>query len=186
MDDDTKRKDPRVAGALALVGGPIGFLYLGWRYALAATVLFLALLMAFAFLLFAPPWLKYVNLPAFAFMAYTICERLNDLLERGQHRAVLEAKSLPVAVFALTSMLPLLAAFDSAVFGVATALPQLMRGDIGGGLMLLLVVTPLLALASFVGFVLIASLIDRGVMRWAPAAPRFIFPPVVSLGKGSS
>ena len=147
MDDDSKRKDPRVAGALALVGGPIGFLYLGSRYALAATFLFLTLLLIFAFLVFAPPWLKYVNLPAFAYMAYTICERLNDLLERGQHRAVIEARTLPVAVFAMTSLLPLLAAFDSAVFGVATALPQLLRGDLGGGLMLLLVVTPLLALA---------------------------------------
>ena len=38
MPADHKQKDPTVAGVLALVTGPLGFLYLGWRYGLAATV----------------------------------------------------------------------------------------------------------------------------------------------------
>ena len=130
MQANPKTKNPRVAGGLALVTGPIGFLYIGWRYALAATVVFLSIIMVFA-LLPVPFWLKYVNLPAFAFMAYRICERLNGLVDRGQHRAVLDADTWPVAAFAMTSMLPLLAAFDSAVFGVATAIPRLIGGDVG-------------------------------------------------------
>lgn len=181
MQDDSKRKDPRVASALALVGGPLGFLYVGWRYALAATGLFLGLLLLFAFLLFVPGWLKWVNLPFFAFMAYRICEKLNGLADRGQHRSVLESKTSPVTIFAMTSMLPLLTGFDSAVFGVATAIPQLLAGDVGGAMMMLLLVTPLFALANFVAFVLIATLIDRAVLKFVPAAPRYIFPPAVAL-----
>ena len=100
MQANSNKKNPRVAGVLALVGGPVGFLYVGWRYALAATVVFLSFMLIFAFLLFAPPWLKYVNLPAFAFMAYRICERLNGLADRGQDRAVLDADTWPVAAFA--------------------------------------------------------------------------------------
>ncbi len=182
MQADSKKKNPTVAGILALVGGPLGFLYVGWRYALAATVVFLSFLLVFTILLFAPPWFKYVNLPAFAFMAYRICERINGLVERGQHRAVLEAHTWPVAVFAMTSMLPLLAAFDSAVFGVATAIPRLLGGDVGGSLLMLLLVTPLFAAVNFVFFVVIATGIDRLVMNSVPTAPRFIFPPAVSLG----
>ena len=179
----SKRKNARLAGALALVGGPLGFLYVGWRYALTATVVFLSFLAVFAFLLFVPPWLKYVNLPFFAFMAYSICEKLNDLVDRGHHRGLLESKTFPVAIFAMTSMLPLLAGFDSAVLGVATAVPQLFNGDVSGGLFMLLAVTPLFAAANFVGFVLVATLIDRLVMKRAPTAPRFIFPPAVALGQ---
>ena len=180
MQDDSNKKNPRVAGILALVGGPVGFLYVGWRYALAATVVFLSFMLVFAFLLFVPPWLKYVNLPAFAVIAYRICERLNGLVDRGQHRAVLNADTWPVAAFAMTSMLPLLAGVHSAVMGVTTAVSPFMGGDVGRGLFMLLLVTPIFVAVNFVGFALIATLIDRVVMRSAPAARRHIFPPVVS------
>ncbi len=185
MQADANKKNPRVAGILALVGGPVGFLYVGWRYALAATVVFLSFMLVFAFLLFAPPWLKYVNLPAFAFMAYRICERLNGLADRGQNRAVLDADTWPVAAFAMTSMLPLLAAFDSAVFGVATAIPRLIGGDVGGSLLMLLLVTPLLVVVNFVFFVVIAAGINRVVLRLEPAAPRSIFPLAIAIGRGT-
>ena len=180
---DSNSKDPKVAGALALVGGPLGFLYLGWPFALAATVVFLSFILFFSFLLLVPSWFKFVNLPAFAFMAYKICERLNGFADRGQHRGALRANTWPVGVFAMTSMLPLLAGFDTAVLGIATALPQLMRGDIGGGLLMLLVVTPLFVALSFVFFVVIATGIDRVVTKLVPAAPRYIFPPLINLGE---
>jgi hypothetical protein len=182
MQADSRRKNPTVAGALALVGGPLGFLYVGWRYAVAATVLFLSSILVFTFLV-VPPWFKYVNLPVFSFMAYRICEKLNGFVDEGQHRSVLLSGTLPVAVFAMTSMLPLLAAFDSAVFGVAIAVPQLVRGDVGGGLLMLLVVTPLLAALSFVFSAVLATGIDRVVLTKVPGAPRYIFPPVIAAEK---
>ena len=179
MQANLKTKDPRVAGGLALVGGPLGFLYVGWRYALAATAVFVAVIMVFAFLP-VPSWLKYVNLPVFAFMAYTICEELNRLVDPGLHRDALESNTWPIAVFAMTSMLPLLAGTHSAVMGVTTAVSPFMGGDIGRGMFMLLLVTPLFVVVNFVGFLLIATLIDRVVMRLAPATRRHIFPPVMS------
>ena len=80
-------------------------------------------------------------------------------------------------------MLPLLAGFDTAVLGIATALPQLMRGNIGGGLLMLSVVTPLFVALSFLLFVVIATGIDRVVTKFEPAAPRYIFPPLIAIGE---
>ena len=70
MQADSKKKDPKVAGVLALVAGPLGFLYVGWRYALAATAVFVSVIGVSAFLLPIPSWLIYVNLPVLAFLAY--------------------------------------------------------------------------------------------------------------------
>ena len=183
MQANPKKKNPRVAGGLALVGGPLGFLYIGWRYALAATVVFLSIIMVFAFLLPVPSWLKYVNLPVFAFIAHRICQKLNRLVDRGLHTDTLESNTLPVAVFAMTSMLPLLAGVHSAVMGVTTAVSPFMGGDVGRGLFMLLLVTPIFVAVNFVGFALIAALIDRVVLRSDPGAARHIFPPAMALGE---
>ena len=182
MQANPKTKNPRVAGGLALVTGPIGFLYIGWRYALAATVVFLSIIMVFA-LLPVPFWLKYVNLPLFAFMAHRICQKLNRLVDRELHRDALASNTLPVAVFAMTSMLPLLAGVHSAVMGVTTAVSPFMGGDVGRGLFMLSLVTPIFVAVNFVGFALIATLIDRVVLRSDPAAARHIFPPAITLGE---
>ena len=181
MQADSK-KNPAVAGALALVGGPLGFLYVSWRYALAATVLFLGSVLVFTFLV-VPPWLKYVNLPAFSYMAYRICERLNDVEDGRQSSGERRSDTLPVAVFAMTSMLPLLAGFDAAVSGVAVSLKKNVRGDIGGALWMLFLVTPLLVAVSFVFSVVLATGINRVVVTKVPRAPRYIFPPVIALEK---
>ena len=182
MQANPKTKNPRVAGGLALVTGPLGFLYIGWRYALAATVVFLSIIMVFA-LLPVPFWLKYVNLPLFAFMAHRICQKLNRLVDRELHRDALASNTLPVAVFAMTSMLPLLAGVHSAVMGVTTAVSPFMGGDVGRGLFMLLLVTPIFVGVNFVGFALIATLIDRVVLRSDPAAATHIFPPAITLGE---
>ena len=182
MQANPKTKNPRVAGGLALVTGSLGFLYIGWRYALAATVVFLSIIMVFA-LLPVPFWLKYVNLPLFAFMAHRICQKLNRLVDRELHRDALASNTLPVAVFAMTSMLPLLAGVHSAVMGVTTAVSPFMGGDVGRGLFMLLLVIPIFVAVNFVGFALIATLIDRVVLRSDPAAARHIFPPAITLGE---
>jgi hypothetical protein len=49
---------------------------------------------------------------------------------------------------------------------------------------MLLLVTPLFVALSFVFFVVIATGIDRVVARLVPAAPRYIFPPLIALGEG--
>jgi len=115
----------------------------------------------------------------FAFIAYRICQKLNHLVDWELHRDILESDTWPIAVFAMTSTLPLLEGVHSAVMGVTTVVSLF----IGGGMFMLLLVTPVFVVVNFVGFVLIATLIDRVVMRLAPAARRHIFPPVVSFGE---
>ena len=183
MSANHKQKNPTTAGVLALVAGPLGFLYLGWHYAVAATGVFAGVILVVAFVLPVPTWLVFVNLPVFAFIASRICEKLNSLVDDGQHRGALASRTLPVAVFAMTSSLPLLAGVNSAVMGVTTAVPQFMNGDVGSGLFTLLLVTPVFVVANFVMGVLIAAGIDHGVLRVAPDAPRHIFPPAISVGE---
>jgi len=185
MQVDAKLKNARMAAGLALATGPLGFLYIGWRYALTAAAVFLSLLLVLSYLLLVPTWFKFVNLPAFAFIAYRTCAMLNELVEEEHHRGMADSQTWPAAIFAMTSMLPLLAAFNSAILGATTAVPQFIRGDFGSGLFMLFAVTPLFAIANFVGFFLIATLIDRMVTTRVRAAPTYIFPPAVALGDRS-
>ena len=48
-----------------------------------------------------------------------------------------------------------------------------------------MLVTPLFVALSFVFFVVIATGIDRVVTKLVPAAPRYIFPPLINLGEGT-
>jgi hypothetical protein len=48
--------------------------------------------------------------------------------------------------------------------------------------LMLLVVTPLFVALSFVFFVVIVTRIDRVVTKFEPAAPRYIFPPLMAIG----
>ena len=86
------------------------------------------------------------------------CETLNGLVDKEQHRSALASNTLPVAVFAMTSALPLLAG----VMGVTTAFSRLMGGDVGGALFMALLVTPLLAVVNFV----LGALIRRRNRSW--------------------
>jgi hypothetical protein len=183
MPADHKQKDPTRAGVLALVTGPLGFLYLGWRYGLAAIVVFPSVMLVVAFLLPVPSWLMFVNLPVLAVIAYRICEKLNNLVDEGQHRRAVASKTLPVAVFAMTSSLPLLAAVNAAVTGITTTTSLLMGGVFGSGLITLLLVTPIFVVVNFVLGVAVAAGIDHAVLRVAPAAPRHVFPPAISVGE---
>ena len=65
MQTDSKRKDAIRAGIWGLVAGPFGFLYIGWRYAVAGIVVFGVLFGVSTSLLSLPSWLILANLPVF-------------------------------------------------------------------------------------------------------------------------
>ena len=176
------KKDPKVASALAFFAGPLGFLYVGWRYAVAATVVFVSVIGVSLFLLPIPSWLVVVNLPVFAFLAYRTCETINGFSDKSQYRSAVASNTLPVAVFAMTSSLPLLASVNAGVMGISTAFSQFSGGDLGGALLMGLLVTPLFVVVNFVLGAIVAAGIDLGVLRMAPAAPRHIFPPAIKVG----
>ncbi|MCH7890311.1 MAG: hypothetical protein IH921_02290 [Gemmatimonadetes bacterium] len=83
----------------------------------------------------------------------------------------------------MTSSLPLLAGVNAAVMGASTAVSQYAGGAFGGALFTLLLITPIFVVVNFILGVAIAAGIDHGVLRMAPAAPRHIFPPAISVGE---
>ncbi len=170
-----KKKHPAIAAILALVLGPLGYFYIGWRYALTAAIVFVIFVVIFSFLLFVPPWLKYVNLPVLAFMAVGICQIHNTIID-AEHPDAFAFHTIPVAVFAMTTLLPVLAAVDTAAIGIFIAVQRMIDDETGKGLLILFLATPFLTLVHLFAFSLIASGIDWLVLHFAPNAPTNIFP----------
>jgi hypothetical protein len=74
-----RSKSPALAAVLSLFFGPLGYLYVGWRYgvmAVGAFVLFVLVLSVAHFPL--PRWMKYVILPVLAWKAFTVCSVRNN------------------------------------------------------------------------------------------------------------
>jgi len=66
--------------------------------------------------------------------------------------------------------------------GVTTAASQFMGGDLGSGLITLLLVTPIFVVVNFGRGVAIVAGIDHAVLGVAPATPGHIFPPAITVG----
>ena len=179
MQTDSGKKDPKRAGYLGLVAGPFGFLYLGWRYALAGIVVFGVVFGVSVLLLNLPVWLIFANLPVFAFLANQTCQTLNRLVDSGRNRSAWASETLPVAVFAMTRMLPLNAAVTAGALAVTNAFSQFSSGHLGGALFTIVLVTPIFMAASFLVGAMLAAGIDYGVLRWDPNAAKHIFPPLL-------
>lgn len=175
-----KVKRPALAAGLAVIFGPLGYFYFGWRYALAATIVFVLFIAIFSQVLFVPTWLKYINVPVFAFMAVVICRIRNDIIN-AEHDDAFAFNTFPVAVFAMTSLLPILAVIDTIAVGIAVAVQRIIEAQIGKGILILLVATPFLAFVQYFVFSIIAAGIDRLTLRCARTAPTNIFP--VSIGR---
>jgi len=170
-----KKKHPAVAVLLTLLFGPLGYFYIGWRYAVAALVVFAVFILVFSVTLIVPPWLKYLNILVFAFMAIQICQIRNTMIE-AEHPDAFAFNTMPVAIFAMTTMLPILAAIDTAGIGIFIGIRRMVDGEIGKGMLILLVATPLLAVIHLGVLLLIATGIDWLVLQCAPNAPTNTFP----------
>jgi len=80
-----RKRSPALAAILGGLLGPIGYIYIGWRYALACLLMLLPLPIAVAVLGFGlPPLTKYFVLLVLARKAYTICRIRNENIERGE------------------------------------------------------------------------------------------------------
>lgn len=170
-----KKKHPALAAIVTVIFGPLGYLYVGWRYALAGVVIFAIFIIVFSLLLFVPPWLTYVNVLPFAVMAVNICQIRNTIID-NKHPDAFAFNTFPVAIFAMTSLLPILAVVDTAAIGIFMAIQRMLGGEIGKSLFILLLATPFVACINWFLCSFIASAIDRLVLRLVPNAPTNIFP----------
>jgi hypothetical protein len=156
----TGRKSPLVAGVLSFVFGPIGYLYIGWRYA----VLGLAVLAIFATVLALinfpiPAWMKYVILGVFAQKAYAFVSVRNELID-AESTEVSALDTFPVAAMAMSDLLVGVGMFYAGTVGLYVAVRLLLEGSVLRGLLVFLVGTPVLVWIANLAFGLIALGID--------------------------
>jgi hypothetical protein len=175
-----KKKNPWIVAILAVIFGPFGYLYIGWRYAVAAVLAFALFILIFHVLLFVPPWLKFVNVFVFAFMAIQISQIRNKIITAG-HQDAFAFNTFPVAIFAMTNLLPMLAVIDTIAIGIFRGIQTIAAGELGKGLLLLLLATPFMSFINLFVCSLVASGIDWLVILFAPSASTNIFP--TSLGQ---
>jgi hypothetical protein len=177
-----KKKQPAIAGLLTIIFGPFGYLYLGWRYALVAIICVVLFVILFSFILFIPSWFKYVNVIILAVWAVAICKIWNKIVE-AKHPDGFMLNTFPVAVFAMTSLLPLLATVDTVAIGIFVAIRTMFDGRIGKGLIVLFLATPFISFVHYFVSGLIAAGIDKLVLLFNPEAPLNIFPTAIGHGR---
>ena len=156
----TRRKNPFVAAVLSFVFGPLGWLYIGWRYAvlaLAVVAVFVLVLTAINFPI--PSWMKYVILLVFAWKAFTIVSVRNALID-AEGQDVLALNTFPIAAMAMSDLLVGIGMFYAGAIGLYVAGRLVLEGSVLRGLLVVLIGTPVLVLVAGLVFLPIAMGID--------------------------
>lgn len=168
-----KKKNPWIAAILSLILGPLGYLYIGWRYALLGIVillLFVGVLMVVDFDPAVMPgirsWIKYPLLFVFAWKAHSICTVRNGLIDAQDEKAKMIG-AFPFAAMAMTDLLVGLAMFYAGALGLYASAVMLSEGRIVKGLLTLLVGTPALVWIATMMFGFIAVGVDAVFARGA-------------------
>lgn len=180
--DFPMKKHPAIAAILTLIFGPLGYLYIGWRYALSCFIIFVIFTILFSVALFVPTWLTYINVLVLAFWSVQICQ-IRNLIVSEKHSDAFAFNTFPVAIFAMTTLLPLLATVDTVAIGIFVSIRRMIGGEIGKSLIILLLATPFLSFLHYFVSSLIAAGIDKLVLLFAPNAPTNIFPTAIGRKK---
>ncbi len=96
-----------------------------------------------------------------------------------KHSDAFVFNTFPVAIFAMTTLLPLLVTVDTAAIGIFVSIRRMVGGEIGKSLIILLLATPFLTFVHYFVSSLIAAGIDKVVLVFAPNAPTNIFPTAI-------
>lgn len=144
----SKTRRPILAALLALVFGPLGFFYFGWRHGVA--FLLTALMAVGVFFLAVsivpdiPAWVHLAVNAVLAWIAYDLALRVNSaaLLPVGdERRSVVSGGPLLLA-----------AVLTIATYGVLTTAAlgvlQMMAGHVGRGVLILVVGTPIIGVIA--------------------------------------
>lgn len=165
-----KRRRPVAAGALGLVFGPLGYLYLGWRFAVIAMLLVLIFVGVLTVVDFDPAgmpgvrdWIRYPMLLAFAWRAYRLCVIRNALIEAQDPKAARPA-SFPVVAMSMAELLVELAVVYAVALGLFGTYLLLSKGSIVKALLMLFLGTPVLAWLGSLLFGFLSMGIQMGIM----------------------
>jgi hypothetical protein len=167
LEKKMQKKNPVIAAVLSLLLGPLGYFYIGWRYAVMAILIFLLYGIVPALAGFElPMWMQYLILPVLAWKAYTICSVRNALIESAdpQARAL---DSFPVAAMTLSDLLVGMGMVTAGALGVYASGLMFLDGQVLRSLGLLLIGTPVLVCLATLVFGFIAAGIDLMFVRGA-------------------
>jgi hypothetical protein len=155
-----QKKSPTLAGLLGFIFGPFGFLYIGWRYAVLALLVFLIFGTVLTMIDFPiPAWMKYVILLVSAWKGYTICAVRNQLIDSEDENIGL-LNSFPFAAMAMSDLLVGIAIFFAAAIGLYAAGVMFFDGNVIKASLMLVIGTPVLVWAASLLFGFIAMGLD--------------------------
>jgi hypothetical protein len=154
-----KKKSPTLAAVLSLVFGPLGYLYIGWRYAVMALAVFLIFVFVLMVTDFLIPEMRFVTLGILAWKAFIICSVRNQLIETGDEDIAI-LNSFPVAAMAMSDLLVGMGRGYAVAVGLYVTVRLLLDGSVLNGLFLLLLGTPALVWIASIVFGFIALGID--------------------------
>lgn len=155
-----QKKSPTLAALLGFIFGPFGFLYIGWRYAVSALLVFLIFGVVLAVLDFPiPTWMKYVILLVSAWKGYTICSVRNQLID-SEDKNIGVLNSFPFAAMAMSDLLVGIAIFYAAAIGLYAATVMFFDGSVIKAGLMLVVGTPVLVWIASLLFGFIAMGVD--------------------------
>ncbi|MBS1829571.1 MAG: hypothetical protein JST93_29995 [Acidobacteria bacterium] len=158
-------KSPHIAAVLSLLFGPLGFLYIGWKFAVcgfSAIVLFVAADWLIGLPIATPG--RYIILPVFAWKGATI----TALLNKCKGDAPRQFHTFPMAILASTDLLVGLAMCFAGAVAVYEGASRIRNGETGEGLAVLALGAPIAIQIAGLIFDIIASTIDSWVMSHFP------------------
>jgi hypothetical protein len=155
-----KKKSPILAAVLSFFFGPLGYLYIGWRYAVLALFVFIAFVIVLSVTNFPiPTWMKYVILAVLAWKGFTIVSVRNALID-SQDEHVSALNTFPVAAMAMSDLLVGFGIFYAGAIGLYATAILILKGSVLKGLLLLFLGTPFLVWIASVAFGFLAMGID--------------------------
>jgi hypothetical protein len=155
-----QKKSPVLAAVLSFVLGPLGYLYIGWRYAVMGLVVFAVFQFVLAITdLPFPHWVGYVVVAVYAWKAFTICSVKNHLIETNDKDCIL-LDTFPAAAMAMSDLLVGVGMFYGGAMGLYVTTRLLLAGNVFHGLSALLLGTPALVWVGSLVFGFVALGID--------------------------
>lgn len=160
-----KKKNPTVAAMLSFVFGPLGYLYIGWRYAVLGLVVFLIFTLVVTVVDFPlPTWTKFITVGVLAWKGWTIVAVRNAVIDDGNENAY-ALGTWPLAAMAMSDLLVGMGMLYAGALGFYAGVRFVLEGSVFRGALVILLGTPLLIWVSSLVFGIIATGIDALAAR---------------------
>ncbi|MCK5019104.1 MAG: hypothetical protein KAS32_18735 [Candidatus Peribacteraceae bacterium] len=127
--DHPKKKNPTIAVTLGYIFGPLGYLYFGWRYLVASSLIFIVIALVPTIIGYdIPSWWKYILLIPCSYEAYKICKAWNKAIEMNAPQIRLLKTSFSSAVSTTSHLIVSLGTVMAFLSGIQVAVAHFFSG----------------------------------------------------------